>query len=270
MRSPGCRFQTSGYMLVSLAIAAASASSCKSSEDPGPEPPASMPASASVPASKLTEGFYYGRLRQSRNVAALKLAVLPVSVGEYRQCVASRACAKPADDCASGGSEPMRWPNASSPDAAAELPALCVGQKQAAQFCAWVGGRLPNLREWLLGARGPEVRRFAWGDEFGSCEQHPLARPAHAPCAREEASRVGVGLHPSGASPFGLQDVLLAPGELVAADEDSVFGACAPPNEGCVVTGSVRGAIESAEPLRRGSSLRRTPYAFRCAWSAED
>jgi hypothetical protein len=231
-------------------------------------PPERIPDTATVEASKLTEGFASGRLRKSRSVGAFKLAVLPVSIGEIRQCVASSGCSAPADDCTRGQDGPLAGPNASDDKAPADLPALCVGPAQAAEFCAWVGGRLPALGEWLLAVRGAEIRRFPWGDEHGSCEQHPSARPLDSPCPAEQAALVAVGKHAAGASPFGIQDVLLAPGELVGQDEESVFGACAAPNTGCVVSGFVPGAIESVEPLRRGSDLRRTPYAFRCAWSS--
>lgn len=50
-----------------------------------------------------------------------------------------------------------------------DLPATKISYDEARDFAAWRGMRLPTRAEWLLAARGRDLRRFPWGndaDEF--------------------------------------------------------------------------------------------------------
>lgn len=50
-----------------------------------------------------------------------------------------------------------------------DLPVTKISYDEARDYAAWRGMRLPTRAEWLLAARGPELRLFPWGndaDEF--------------------------------------------------------------------------------------------------------
>ena len=45
-------------------------------------------------------------------------------------------------------------------------PAINMTEVMAAEYCSWIGGRLPTEAEWAFAARGPESFIFPWGNEF--------------------------------------------------------------------------------------------------------
>lgn len=50
---------------------------------------------------------------------------------------------------------------------AGNRPATCVSWQQAAQYCRWIGGRLPTEAEWERAARGRKERAYPWSDATG-------------------------------------------------------------------------------------------------------
>jgi formylglycine-generating enzyme required for sulfatase activity/class 3 adenylate cyclase len=112
----------------------------------------------------------------------------PISVGEWNQCAAAKACAftaKGRDDA----------------------PVTNVSWSDAKQFVTWLAGatkkpyRLPTEAEWEYAARGGTQTRYWWGDEI---------QPGMANCknctdvaSAEQPIRVGNFK----ANPFGLYDM---------------------------------------------------------------
>jgi hypothetical protein len=273
-------------------------------KEKGPTVDAPTPENMEISGSEVISGFGLGQLTERRELRPFRMTRHPITVSEYRGCVAAGRCAATARDaCAETTDSPIDRANIAPEND--ELPAVCVGIRQAEQFCGWVGGKLPTPDQWQFAARGSTVQRFPWGNTEATCEQHARARPerppprrsaatldpanfpnveelraamapADEPCpqaSEEPQARFAIGQFPAGASASGVEDVLLTQGELLRASGDSMFAACANPRRACIVKGLSPGAIDAVEGVdeARGSAGEQagTPYGFRCVWEQE-
>ncbi len=89
------------------------------------------------------------------NVQAFAIDRVEVTVEAYAACVRDGACDIPGvgGDCNWGLTDRTRH------------PINCVSLRQAETFCAWAGKRLPTEAEWEFAARGPQGRRYPWGED---------------------------------------------------------------------------------------------------------
>ena len=104
----------------------------------------------------------------------------------------------------------------------AEHPANCIDWSMATRFCQARGRRLPTEAEWELAARGPDGRRYPWGDGapgptlLNACGTECVAwgkahgEQEHAMYGSDDgwATTSPVGSFHAGASPYGAEDMV--------------------------------------------------------------
>jgi energy-coupling factor transporter ATP-binding protein EcfA2 len=86
-------------------------------------------------------------------VPALRVDVHEVTSRQFRLCVRAHNCLEPV--------EPFDESPYHRGDQ--DLPVVFVTAYQAADYCSWVGRRLPTEAEWERAARGLTGRRYPWG-----------------------------------------------------------------------------------------------------------
>jgi formylglycine-generating enzyme required for sulfatase activity len=120
----------------------------------------------------------------------------------------------------------------------AKHPINCVDWDMADTYCQAKGGRLPTEAEWEFAARGPDGRRYPWGDDdptgtqLNACGSECLdwAKNNKVELKAMYAADDGfpntapVGSFPAGKSRFGLEDVVGNVWEWVA-DWSAPYGA---------------------------------------------
>lgn len=228
-------------------------------------------------------GFTRGKIRVTEKTESFKISKHPVTTKQYKDCQKAGVCKEPnLDECSDPGLAKAAM------DGEPDNVAICVGKINAETFCKWVGGRLPTLAEWLRAARGPNVQEFPWGDDYAKCSQHPRSVDSKAPstgravdkrsidgCKLLAIEALATRQHSVGASVYsGMQDVLIAPSELVVGSDTVALSACAG-QQNCLVYGVNPGSIDSVKPYATGRSLASSvsdadmriipmAYGFRC------
>jgi sulfatase modifying factor 1 len=142
---------------------------------------------------------------ESASLSAFEIDRVEVSAGRYAECVAAKRCPAPGEG-----------PFCTGDVVGAErLPINCVRWSDAADYCAFAGGRLPTEAEWERAARGAAGQVHPWGpsaeppagaanlagDELAATRPHWARRPgwsdAHPGLAPVDV--LGGGASPEGA-----------------------------------------------------------------------
>jgi formylglycine-generating enzyme required for sulfatase activity len=112
--------------------------------------------------------------------------------------------------------------NIREPDSRGKHPINCVDWEMSEKFCREQGGRLPTEAEWEFAARGPDGRKYPWGDDdpasdhLNACGKECMAwgqkngveEKAMYDVDDGFATTAPVGSFPKGASRYGVQDVV--------------------------------------------------------------
>jgi serine/threonine protein kinase len=121
---------------------------------------------------------------------AFEISKYEVTNAQYNLCVQNGPCL-PARKASSDGS--IDYDASYFAD---NYPVVTVTGNDASIFCDWIGGRLPNEREWEKAARGTDGRRYPWGNTLDMSRANLYSgRPTN------------VGSYSSGASPYGVMDM---------------------------------------------------------------
>lgn len=147
---------------------------------------------------------------------AFKLAKTPTTLAQFMTCVEAGACSP--ENYSTATNDPLC--NYERGEDWLNHPMNCVNWHGSTEFCAWVGGRLPNKDEWAFAAThdGTSALQttYPWGNDSPTHCGHANyldATRSNPYCdgAMEVSSSVGssaVGSYsPLGDSPLGLQDM---------------------------------------------------------------
>jgi len=94
------------------------------------------------------------------------------------------------------------WKNGTYPQGWDNKPVTWVSLEDARAYAAWAGKRLPHEWEWQWAAQGGDSRHFPWGNSWDA-NAVPVADHGRTLTAPDSVSA-----HPSGASPFGVMDLV--------------------------------------------------------------
>lgn len=135
--------------------------------------------------------------RRQMSVPSFYLDKYPVTNAEFKRfLVATRY--HPKDD----HNFLRDWSNGTYPQGWANKPVTWVSLEDARAYAAWAGKRLPHEWEWQYAAQGADERMYPWGNTWNAAAV-PVPDKG-----RDLRGPDDVDAHPTGASPFGVLDLV--------------------------------------------------------------
>jgi iron(II)-dependent oxidoreductase len=131
------------------------------------------------------------------HVAPFYMDTYPVTNVEFKSFLDATHY-RPADDL----NFLKDWKTNAFPEDWANKPVTWVSIEDARAYAKWAGKRLPHEWEWQFAAQGTDGRRYPWGDTW---ETSRVPVPDHG---RSMRGPDNVNAHSTGASPFGVMDMV--------------------------------------------------------------
>jgi formylglycine-generating enzyme required for sulfatase activity len=210
-----------------------------------PAPPAVLPCEAAPSGMACVEGgwFWRGsddgpaneRPREPVWLQTFYMDTHEVTVGQYRACRRKGRCRR-AKTAYVDYSRPQQ-------------PKVGGDWFAFRDFCAVHGKRLPTEAQWEKAARGPDGRRFPWGDEPATCERAIIKdKRGRRSCGvekkrgshPEKGRTLAVGTRPP--NPYGLYDMAGNSWEWVADWYSPSYARCGDACRGAEPRGPCHGA----------------------------
>ena len=146
--------------------------------------------------------FLYGDKKEQKTLPEFWIDQTPVTNAEYARFVAD-----------TNHKPPSHWSGKKPDEKIAAHPITNVSWRDAEAYAQWAGKRLPTEEEWEKAARGPDGRKYPWGDEPPTKERCNFGGNV--------GGTTPVGHYsPQGDSPYGCEDMSGNVWEWTASDYD--------------------------------------------------